>query len=554
MPHLRNWRYWLMMTHRWMGIAIGVMFVIWSLSGILLLYYGMPHLTAAERLTRLPELDAAAIRVAPSEAATKVDGEPFRLRVSMLGERPVYRFNTGRVFGRWTLVYADDGTRFAGFDADGALAWLRESVPEAAGTMSYDAYLTSPDLFTHNPALQAHFPLHRIALNDASDTVYYVSQHSGEAVMRTDRPGRWLGGSGYLVHTLFFWRQETWWSTLLQVLSWGGLAMAVLGVVLGITRFAVTPRFVRRGAVSRSPYAGLMKWHHYAGLIFGAVVLTWSFSGVASLNVIPGIRETLYTPAQIAAGGRSVQGEGPRLDLGEMLPGNLRAAAAVIAGDFLVKELEVVRFDGEQYYLAYRTPTEDEARRWKSWGVLDFLVPSLNHDRRFVSVGNPGGGAFDRFSDGAMLAAAEHAMPNVPIVESRWLTEHDEYYYDTVASFDLGTMKTVKTLPVLRVKFDDAAGTWLYLTPSHGQIVKSEGLDRANRWGYYGLHALDFPFLFERRPLWDVVTIAFLLGVALVSTTTLLPMMRRLKRHALRLYRTLRSRAPGAAVISSEQS
>ena len=27
------------------------------------------------------------------------------------GERlPVYRFNTGRVFGRWTLAYADTGT------------------------------------------------------------------------------------------------------------------------------------------------------------------------------------------------------------------------------------------------------------------------------------------------------------------------------------------------------------------------------------------------------------------------------------------------------------
>lgn len=552
MPRLLNWRYWLMMTHRWMGIAIGLMFAIWSVSGIVLLYDGMPHLTAAERLTRLPELDAEAIRVAPSDAAAKVDGEPFRMRISMLGDRPVYRFNTGRVFGRWTLVYADDGASFAGFDADGALAWLRESVPEAAGTMTYDAYLTAPDLFTHNPALQAHFPLHRIALNDARDTVYYVSRHSGEAVMKTDRAGRWLGGSGYLVHTLFFWRQQTWWGTLLQVLSWGGLAMAVLGVVLGITRFAITPRFVRRGTAYRSPYQGLVKWHHYAGLIFGAVVLTWAFSGVASLNVIPGIRETLYTPAQISAGGRSVQGEGPRLDLGEMLPDNLRAAAATIAREFAVKELEVVSFDGEQYYLAYRTPTADEVRRWKSWGVLDFLVPSLNHEHRFVSVWNPAAGTFDRFPDAAMLPAAEHAMPNVPIREAQWLDEHDDYYYDTVASFDLGTMKTVKTLPVLRVKFDDAAGTWLYLAPSHGQIVKSESLDRANRWGYYGLHGLDFPALFARRPLWDVVTIALLLGVALVSTTTLLPMARRLKRHARKLCGAVRARI-GIARLPSEQ-
>jgi hypothetical protein len=524
-----------MLTHRWMGIAIGIMFVIWSLSGVVLLYYGLPHLTAAERLARLPALDTAAIRVAPAEAARVVDGEPFRLRISMLGERPVYRFNTGRVFGRWQLVYADTGEPFGGFDSEQALAWLRASVPDAADRLGYDALLATPDLFTHSPALQTHFPMHRIALNDAAGTVYYVSAHSGEAVMKTDRRGRVLGFAGYLLHTLFFFRQQTWWGALLQVLSWGGLVMGALGVVLGVVRFALKPRYPRRGALHRSPYTGLMKWHHYAGLIFSAVVLTWAFSGVVSLNVIPGIRETLYTPPQIAAGGRSVQGEGPRVDLGVLLLGNLRAAADVIGRDFTVKELETVSFDGEQYYLAYREPAAGEARAWKSFGVLDFLVPLLKHEHRFVSVRNPAAGSFERFPDGAMLTAAQRAMPNVPIAEARWLDEFDDYYYDTIASFDLGTMKTVKTLPVLRVKFDDAAGTWLYLAPSHGQILKSESLDRANRWAYYGLHGLDFAFLHDRRPLWDVVAIVLLLGVGVVSATTLWPMLKRLKRHAVRI-------------------
>ncbi len=523
-----------MLTHRWMGIALGIMLVIWSLSGIVLLYYGLPHLTAAERLARLPAFDAAAIRVSPAEAATAVDGEPFRLRISMLGERPVYRFNTGRVFGRWQLVYADTGEPFAGFDADQALAWLRASVPAAADA-SYDAYLESPDLFTHNPALQTHLPMHRIALNDAAGTEYYVSVRSGETVMKTDRRGRLLGFAGYLLHTLFFFRQQTWWGSALQVLSWGGLLMGALGVVLGVVRFALKPRYPRRGELHRSPYTGLMKWHHYAGLIFSAAVLTWAFSGVVSLNVIPGIRETLYTPPQIAAGGRSVQGEGPRLDVAALPLGSLHAAAAALGGDFPVKELEVVSFDGEQYYLAYREPTADEARRWQSFGVLDFLVPLLKHEHRFVAASNPAAGSFESFPDDAMLRAAQRAMPNVPVTETQWLDEFDDYYYDTIASFDLGTMKTVKTLPVLRVKFDDAVGTWLYLTPSHGQILKSESLDRANRWAYYGLHGLDFAFLYNRRPLWDVVAVALLLGVGLVSTTTLWPMLKRLRRHAVRI-------------------
>jgi len=65
-------------------------------------------------------------------------------------------------------------------------------------------------------------------------------------------------------------------------------------------------------------------------------------------------------------------------------------------------------------------------------------------------------------------------------------------------------------------------------------MVKFDKRDRANRWIYYGLHVMDWPGLFERRPLWDAVTIALLAGLAAISITTLLPAYRRLKRHAAR--------------------
>src|SRR5262245_39158590 len=92
-----------------------------------------------------------------------------------------------------------------------------------------------------------------------------------------------------------------------------------------------------------------------------------------------------------------------------------------------------------------------------------------------------------------------------------------------------------KTLPVLRVRYEDAAQTWLYLTASPGQILKVERQDRANRWGYYGLHGLDFAFLYRHRPLWDIVVVALLAGVGVSSVTSLVPACRRLARHARRL-------------------
>ena len=133
-----------------------------------------------------------------------------------------------------------------------------------------------------------------------------------------------------------------------------------------------------------------------------------------------------------------------------------------------------------------------------------------------------------------MEQASREAMPNVPVIESTWLTAHDDYYYPSTPSFELGRHKPAYVLPVLRVRYDDPNQTWLYFAPDLGQMVKYDQLDRANRWLYDGLHAMDWPGLFNRRPLWDIVTIVLLGGLAAISITTLVPAYRRLKRHTLR--------------------
>src|SRR6476646_2335114 len=86
-------------------------------------------------------------------------------------------------------------------------------------------------------------------------------------------------------------------------------------------------------------------------------------------------------------------------------------------------------------------------------------------------------------------------------------------------------------LPVLRVRFADPPRTWLYLDPRRGEIVRREArLSRVNRWLYHGLHSLDFPFLYARRPLWDVVMIALSLGGLASAFTSILPAWRRVRR------------------------
>src|SRR3954454_7315678 len=84
----------LVYTHRWLGIAGCVLFVVWFASGIVMMYARMPSLSAEERLDRLPPLDLSAARVEPAGAAAAAGFQPATIRLSMFGGRPIYRINS----------------------------------------------------------------------------------------------------------------------------------------------------------------------------------------------------------------------------------------------------------------------------------------------------------------------------------------------------------------------------------------------------------------------------------------------------------------------------
>ena len=53
--------------------------------------------------------------------------------------------------------------------------------------------------------------------------------------------------------------------------------------------------------VASSPYPGWLRWHHYAGLLFGVVTFTWTFSGLLSMDPFPQLDTGGATPAQRTA-------------------------------------------------------------------------------------------------------------------------------------------------------------------------------------------------------------------------------------------------------------
>jgi hypothetical protein len=203
----------------------------------------------------------------------------------------------------------------------------------------------------------------------------------------------------------------------------------------------------------------------------------------------------------------------------------LRGALRALSAAFIPKELEVASFQGQPFVTAYRPSTQRRARAWLNTDYPAFIEPVML-ERQMVLVSSPETTLFTRFAADAVMEVARHAMPGANLTEAVWLNEYDAYYYDR---------DRVLALPVLRARYDDEVETWLYIDPSKGAIVqKEERRTRLERWLYHGLHSLDFPFLYAKRPLWDVVLVVLSVGGAVLSVASVAPAWRRLRRHALR--------------------
>jgi hypothetical protein len=494
----------LIVVHRYLGLFFCLIFLIWFASGIVMVFKRMPEFPQEERLARLPPLDADAIRLTPAQAleAAGLQSPPQRVLLTSYRERPVYRL--GLEFGSLT-VFADDGAYLEGVTPEDAVAIAGLMFPEHRATARHLDSKTEPDQWTITNRFSTTGALHRVALGDAAGTEVYVAEATGDIVMKTDRASRFWGYLGPVLHWFYFtplrWGRAPLWNDLIVYGSVVGCVLCVLGLAIGLYRFSITRRYLRGTSVT--PYVGWLRWHHYAGLLFGVIALTWTFSGL--LTMTPW---NLFPPAgpsreQVSA----IRGDGVALDRFTVAPG---AAIAELQRRFVPKELELLQVMGAPFYTALERagvstrPHQDAAR----------FAPADERPRRvLVSADGSGPRIREGFTRDELLMAARAVMTGMEPTEVAWLTDYDAYYYDRTGG---------RRLPVLRARFNDPDQTWLYLDASDGSIALAEVRgSRMERWLYQGLHSLDFPGLYATPWAWYLVIIGLSLGGTALSLTSL---------------------------------
>ena len=80
----------LVFVHRWLGVALCVLFMLWFPSGIVMMYCDYPSVTPADRIERAAPLRADDIKVSLSDALARSDvSSPRQVRLGPFDGRPV---------------------------------------------------------------------------------------------------------------------------------------------------------------------------------------------------------------------------------------------------------------------------------------------------------------------------------------------------------------------------------------------------------------------------------------------------------------------------------
>jgi len=431
--------------------------LLWCLSGFVMMYKPYPELNYQQQLQTLSPLSIEACCNKLSETDL-VDNE-FRLfQIMMLKEEPVVHLYS--VNGRLSTVLLNNADTFNDIDEKNAIQIAE--IYQRKHTYP-DAQLTNTiynDQWTVSGAYNRHRPLYQFAANDSAGTQWYISSKTGEIIQRTTREQRIWGYLGPVIHWLYptILRQKAQlWSQVVIWLSVLGLFLTLTGIYLGLKQYKI------RKSGRHSPYKGLSLWHHYTGLIFGILTLSWLISGLFSMQPFGLMQGSGADQEIIRLSGGNISLNDVNASIARINELDIRSDTVLIQGQKLNGKL-----------FLYTVTNQATTTRFNASDLQPNPITEVEL-RELTTV----------------------MLPETEIKSAALMHTEDNYYFSH--------HDPVK-LPVYKIETANLDQTIYYIDPDNAELLaKYDTESKWYRWLHQGLHRLDFTPLMRSRPLWDVL-------------------------------------------------
>ena len=457
--------------HRIAGTIIALFFLMWFVSGLVLVYHSFPRVDKAVQYEKmemlpssLPDIDNYLEQIPDKGKIRKINVRQFQGQTlfSVATKDSTYTFCTDTLQSVKPVTF--DYIMQVAQDWVNAPILKVDTLHKREQWIMYSRYVRE-------------MPIYKFYFDDKDKHQLYIAARSGEVLQFTSSTQRsWVG---YIPHTFYipFLRQNTdAWTNTLTVAGIIGMLAGLTGLYVGIT---VLYRRYKQKRTLEIPYRKRWyRWHHILGLILGIFIVTWGLSGALSLQRIP--RWIIN-----------------------------------IEGDYSVspEKLRGKTFPLNNYKLDYRQLKEAypdlKQVEWTYYGDLPVYDIIAGDQKLMIDASLPE--VKNLFLSEETIARAIRNMHGEDVAfHISMIDRYDEYYL---------SIDNTRPLPVYKVDVDNYDRSVYYIDPATGNHKYLNTNRRVKKWLFSAFHYLDIRWLVERHTLWTIALWTLCLGGAFLSFT-----------------------------------
>ena len=458
--------------HRILGTFLSILFLMWFLSGLVMMYHTFPKVWDKEKLQKTEILDSLLPPIETIAGRIPSDQKIKNIEVSRFLNQTVFRIQTNK---QVYLLPANSTEQLQEISHERiyqiAQKWNSSSINRIDTLHELDQWTPFEELKKELPFIKFYF-------SDNEKHELYISSRTGEVLQYTTQKERFWSWMGAIPHWVYFTslrQDQALWTKSIIFLSVLGIIMTLAGLYVGIHAYIQC----RKNKCSfKSPYKKRWYWlHHITGLIFGLFVLTWIFSGMMSVTETPNwiIKKKEHYPIE-----KILEGDGIRPELYTL---DYREVISLLSGT--IKKIEWGRFHDKPLYHIVTTSKKITLDA-SSNKILPLNLKEKEITKAIESIHGKGS------------------------TKTTFLKEYDTYYLAKSGHLPL---------PVYKLEIADADNSCYYVNPKNGQYRYYNNRKRWDFWLYKGMHGLTFQFLVTRPLLRLTVLWILMLGGTVVSVS-----------------------------------
>lgn len=478
--------------HKATGVTIAVFFIMWFVTGIVLLYHSYPRVTDTDRyehmealikdeMPALSEIPGLSDTVAVQTLAVKKKLGETVWTLSGIDYKKDTPMDIIPVTEGEYVVSADTLTEPKSLTSQSldsiAALWASATDIERIDTLHERGWWVMYERY------EKSLPILRYYFDNADKSEVFISEKTGEVLQITTRRERFWSWIGAIPHKLYFpfLRNDVKrWENVLLVGGLFCLAAALSGMYMGIYYLIVNCRKNHRIG---SPFKKkIWKYHHVGGLVFGVFLIAWGISGSLAMQRVP--KWLVNYDGDYFVSSSKLWGKKP-----------------LCIADY--------RLDYRELFNKYK---EIKSISWEHFGKLPAYLIVTGSDEVYVDASREGVIAPLNLSKEDIERAVKRYVGKETEFSMTLMDEYDEYYLSGNGEYPL---------PVWKVDIHNSDGSRMYISPSNGYVKYLNRNRMAKKWLFGAMHYLGIKYFVLHNRLRHICLWLLCMGCVFVCVSGL---------------------------------